>query len=61
MVLKSSESEGMSDEIEKFIKEHDCAPLAKETEVINFAKKLKKKMPGYIVKIRKGRKVIVIH
>ena len=51
----------MSDEIEKFIKEHDCAPLAKETEVINFAKKLKKKMPGYIVKIRKGRKVIVIH
>lgn len=58
LVLKSSEIEVMSDEVEKFIKEHDCEPLARESEVIDFAKKLKKSMPGCFVKVRKGRKVI---
>lgn len=58
MVLTTSGTEEMSDEIEKFIKEHDCEPLARQEEVIALAEKLKKDLPGYSVRLMKGQRCI---
>lgn len=58
MVLTVSGTEEISDEIEKFIKNHDCLPLARREEVTAFAEKLKKDMPEGRVRVMKGQKLI---
>lgn len=50
--------DSISSEIEQFIREHKCKPLAREVEVIAFAEKLKKSLPSMLVKVTKGRKTI---
>ena len=57
-VLTASGIEVMAGEIEGFIKEHKCEPLAKEEDVVAFAKRLKKGLGRGIVIVKKGRKTI---
>lgn len=58
MVLTTSETEEISGEIQRFIKEHECEPLAREEEVVAFAERLSKQMPGSLVRMMKGSKCI---
>lgn len=58
MVLMTSETEEISGEIEKFIKEHECEPLAREEEAVAFAQRLSKHFPKHSVRIMKGSKCL---
>lgn len=53
-VLMVLEIEEISTEIEKFIKNHDCVPLAREKEVLDFCGRLKQRLPGYLINVTKG-------
>lgn len=44
------------DEVEQFIKNHKCLPLARLSEVKVFAEKLQLGLPNAIVRINKGNK-----
>ena len=54
MVLVGLSTEEISNEIEKFIKNHKCLPFAREEEVIAFARRLKKALPSASVRVMKG-------
>lgn len=58
MVLMAPSTEETSSEIEEFVKNHKCLPLAKEEEIIAFAARLKKGMPSASVRVMKGQKLI---
>ena len=58
MVLTTPDIAEISGEIEKFIKNHKCLPLARVEEVITFAEKLKKGMPTAHIRVTKGQKTI---
>lgn len=58
LVLTTSNTKEISSEIEEFIKNHECLPLARIEEVVAFADKLKKGMPSACVRVMKGQKLI---
>ena len=53
------EGEGqLADEIEGFIKNHECLALARESEVVAFAGRLREKLPKASIVVKKGAKII---
>ncbi len=58
MVLGVSGDGEIANEIERFIKEHDCKFLARRDEVIALAERLRDGLPGHSVKLMKGKKCI---